>query len=205
MTVGFPFAAFMPVNRPAESGKARDFGKSFASDSVISFDPPVERTTQRRVDLESLEWNTLVQGGPIMFAGNNTLKVVMGLTATLALSALTGCGESQKTTSIDVQAQQFAMAPNSGSLGAGDSLGAQVFSTSDDTVRMAVIRQTESAVAVAEAKAKDGTYEQWYASFDRDPGHIRLAKARQAQDDGLQPSKSTTDTYTDAPIPEPVR
>ena len=139
-----------------------------------------------------------------MFAGN-TLKIVMTLSATFAIATLTGCNEQNKTASIDTAAQQYAMAAGSNTLGAGDSLGSQVFSTSDDTVRMAVLRQSESAIAVAEAKVKDGTYEQWYASFDRDPGAVRLAKARQADNNGLKPSSSSTDTYVDVPVPQPVR
>lgn len=138
-----------------------------------------------------------------MFA-SNTLKIVMTLAATFAIATLTGCNEQAKTASIDTAAQQYAMAAN-GTLGAGDSLGSQVFSTSDDTVRMAVLRQSESAIAVAEAKVKDGTYEQWYASFDRDPGAVRLAKARQSDNDGLKPSTSSTDTFVDVPVPQPVR
>lgn len=94
----------------------------------------------------------------------NASKFVLTASLSLGVAALTGCGKTSSTASIDLQGNSFLV---DGSLGAGDSLGGQVFAEQSGTTSVALLRQAEDAFALADAQEAAGTYDQWYASFDR--------------------------------------
>jgi len=54
-------------------------------------------------------------------------------------------------------------------LASSDGIGNQLFAPRSAGIETAAIfREAESAIAIAEAHEADGTYDAWYASFDRD-------------------------------------
>jgi hypothetical protein len=103
-----------------------------------------------------------------MMQGNKIQKLMATGTMLVAIAALNGCGQTN-TTAQGVQFDGAQLFADSG-LGAGDSLGSQVFyETSGSPTTVAMFHQAEDAFAVAEAQEAAGTYDEWYASFDR-PG-----------------------------------
>lgn len=95
-------------------------------------------------------------------------STLASLAGALALSLLLGGCGSDKTASVK-QFPTYDMTA-SASLAASDGLGAQLYATdADSTTRMAVFQVAEEAFALADAHEKNGTYDQWYASFIR-PG-----------------------------------
>ena len=111
-----------------------------------------------------------------MFKFTRTNVTKFALTAALALTvaSLTGCGKSSSTASLDLQSNTIFA---DSSLGAGDSLGGQVFSQHSGTTSVAVLHTAEDAFALAEAQEANGTYDAWYASFDRPTDDIGTAVA----------------------------
>ena len=136
-----------------------------------------------------------------MFAHNTRMKLAMTVAAVMGLGAWTGCHADQPTASATPAPATQNLVTRADthdtnttvvnhSLGASDGLGA-----------MLILQESAQAAATAEAKVQDGSYDQWYASFERDPDAVREAKAQEP----AGTNQTGTGTYVDVPIPEPVR
>jgi hypothetical protein len=126
-----------------------------------------------------------------MFHHTARTLTILALVTGVGLAA--GCGSTQST--ADSQTPSLDAYVADGSLGAGDALGAQVFATdADATVRMAILRDAERAFAIAEAQEANGTYDAWYASFERPSadGTAIAAAEEDASEDQLPDEASAT-------------
>jgi len=122
-----------------------------------------------------------------MMQGNKIQKLMAAGTMLVAIAALNGCGQTN-TTAKGVQFDQGQMLADAG-LGAGDSLGSQVFyETAGTQTTVAMFHEAEAAFAVAEAQEANGTYDEWYASFDRPTADDGTAVAGADTED--QPAQS---------------
>jgi hypothetical protein len=90
-----------------------------------------------------------------------TRNVIAIVTLAGGLLFAGGCGSNSYSTT------EFDMTSNP-TLACSDGIGAQLFAPAEAGVATAAIfREAEVAVAIAEAHEADGTYDAWYASFDR--------------------------------------
>jgi len=91
-----------------------------------------------------------------------TYKALALSTLAAGLLFVGGCGGH------NYSAAEFDMTGNP-TLACSDGIGAQLFAPREAGVATAAIfREAESAMAIAEAHEADGTYDEWFASFDRD-------------------------------------
>lgn len=124
-----------------------------------------------------------------MFTTLTTSKKMVGLVLAGGLiTILAGCGQTPAERALLMRQQELAaqrsaqhalgagsLAANPG-LSAGDSLGLALFDASqDDSTGLAMFRQADAAFAVAEAKEQEGTYDNWYASFERVDDNTAIA------------------------------
>ena len=138
-----------------------------------------------------------------MRTGKTVTRWMLASGFALALVAGAGCESDQSTASVTPNERpgpRYDMVADA-SLGAGDGLGGQLFSEREDQPSVAVFRVAENAIAVAEAKAADGTYDQWYAHFIR-PGESDTAIA-EADEPSEQEAEGEPgpDTFVDVPVP----
>ena len=89
-----------------------------------------------------------------------TRNVIAILTLAGGLLFAGGCSNSYSTAEFDMTANP--------TLACSDGIGAQLFAPAEaGSATAAIFREAEVAVAIAEAHEADGTYDAWYASFDR--------------------------------------
>jgi hypothetical protein len=123
----------------------------------------------------------------------------LGAAAFLGLLLTAGCSSTQSTAAQDPAPPKDAMAD--ASLAAGDGLGTQVFAVpATGTTRMAVLRQIDQAIQVAEAKLEEGGYDQWFASFDRVESDTAIAEADADQTDDEQPEALDAMVGVEVPV-----
>lgn len=113
---------------------------------------------------------------------NRKRVLVFGGAALVSLLLTGGCGNT-KTAELELMGPGPSAVADA-SLGAGDSLGSQVFAVpAEGGTSFALLREIEQAVQVAEAKLEQGQYDQWFASFDRVESDTAIA-AGESDDDG---------------------
>lgn len=102
--------------------------------------------------------------GKVKMLHDKTRKTLLAAAIITGTVLVAGCGSHEYADG------EFDMTGNP-TLACSDGLGAQLFAPADGGIATAsVFRTAESAIAIAEAHEADGTYDAWYASFDRTIG-----------------------------------
>jgi len=92
----------------------------------------------------------------------DSIKMLACAAAVATVLIAAGCGNHRYSDA------EFDMTANP-TLASSDGIGTQLFAPREAGIATAAIfREAETAIAIAEAHEAEGTYEAWYASFDRD-------------------------------------